>query len=750
MSFVHPLLLGGLLLVGIPVLLHLIMRQKPKRLLFPAFRFLVRQHRSNQRRLRLRHLLLLALRVLLIAAVCLALAQPRLFNERFNDAKDRPIAAVLLIDTSLSMEYRVQERTRLDDAKKRALGLLDELPRGSRVSILDSAELGGKWLLSVDEARKRVGALNPDPANAPVTRQIGQAYRLFRDLDQDPANDSEPLPRFLYVFSDRTTACWDGGEAKTLPRPDDVHMAFVDVGVDDPADLSIGFKEMSRQPAYPGDQVEVLFDARATGADAKNEIVFHMDGKPTGERQPIRVQAGQGEVLSLHREAESGQADDAPGRLKLGLHQVKAELAIADNLAFNNKAYATFKVQEGRRILVIVEDPRDAENWVGALRAKHAFPCNLRTPAEAIDEDLRGYRAVCLLKVANPERELLDKLKDYVSAGNGLAVVPGGAEWAPQAAAYKGKAAQELLGAKLMDAVDRGKELGDPWKELTADVPLGTVHPIVALFRIYEFAPQDLPRASHYWQFQPAKDTKIVATFAGQGNWPALLEHSVAKGRVLVFTSAMDNRGIRPANNYRESWIYSPLVCEAVGYLAGDAESANFNFVCGQTVTINLPPAPFLDLYTLQGPGLGAGVDVHREKGQNQLLITQAVRPGNYQVVDHTRALVAAFSVNVRPDESQLERVPIEEIESLMGPGSVVAVEDNVNVRDALEGRWQQPRELFSWLMILALMVLAVENLLSNRFHRRKGKEESEGAKPPAAPLPQAAGVSQEPVGSAP
>ena len=40
MSFVHPLLLGGLLLVGIPVLIHLIMQQKPKRLRFPALRFL--------------------------------------------------------------------------------------------------------------------------------------------------------------------------------------------------------------------------------------------------------------------------------------------------------------------------------------------------------------------------------------------------------------------------------------------------------------------------------------------------------------------------------------------------------------------------------------------------------------------------------------------------------------------------------------------------------------------------------------
>src|SRR5438093_8446902 len=102
MTFVHPFLLGGLLLVGIPVLIHLIMQQKPKRLPFPAFRFLLQRHRTNQRTLRLRHLLLLALRVLAIAAVCLALARPKLFSEgAFNLSEDRSIAAALLFDTSL-------------------------------------------------------------------------------------------------------------------------------------------------------------------------------------------------------------------------------------------------------------------------------------------------------------------------------------------------------------------------------------------------------------------------------------------------------------------------------------------------------------------------------------------------------------------------------------------------------------------------------------------------------------------------
>src|SRR5579884_95294 len=172
MSFIHPLLLGGLLLVGIPVLIHLIMQQKPKRLLFPAFRFLAQKHRTNQRKLRLRHLLLLALRIALIAGLCLALARPRLFSQRLSISSDSPVAVALVFDTSLSMEYRQAERSRLDDAKRRANELLDELPEGSRVAVLDSAELGGEWVTSLARARDLIANLRLRPANAPVSRQV--------------------------------------------------------------------------------------------------------------------------------------------------------------------------------------------------------------------------------------------------------------------------------------------------------------------------------------------------------------------------------------------------------------------------------------------------------------------------------------------------------------------------------------------------------------------------------------------------
>lgn len=78
MTFLHSGLLIALALTAVPVVLHLLLRQKPKRLDFPALRLVKTKSRKSTKRLRLRHLLLLLLRVLVIAAMVFAAARPLL------------------------------------------------------------------------------------------------------------------------------------------------------------------------------------------------------------------------------------------------------------------------------------------------------------------------------------------------------------------------------------------------------------------------------------------------------------------------------------------------------------------------------------------------------------------------------------------------------------------------------------------------------------------------------------------------
>src|SRR3954469_14245098 len=115
-----PILLTGAAVVGLPVLLHLIMRQEPRRLPFPAFRVLKQRRQINQRKIRLRHLLLLLLRMGLIALICLSLWQPTFLSEGFSLRDGRPIAAVVVIDTSPSMGYvLVADRAGLTEVRQR-------------------------------------------------------------------------------------------------------------------------------------------------------------------------------------------------------------------------------------------------------------------------------------------------------------------------------------------------------------------------------------------------------------------------------------------------------------------------------------------------------------------------------------------------------------------------------------------------------------------------------------------------------
>lgn len=78
MSFLNPYLLLGVGLVAIPILLHMLMKARPKKLVFPALQLIASRRRTNSRRMRLRHIWLLLLRCLVLAMLAVALSRPSL------------------------------------------------------------------------------------------------------------------------------------------------------------------------------------------------------------------------------------------------------------------------------------------------------------------------------------------------------------------------------------------------------------------------------------------------------------------------------------------------------------------------------------------------------------------------------------------------------------------------------------------------------------------------------------------------
>jgi hypothetical protein len=691
MTLIHGYLLAGLVLAGLPIIVHLVMRQKPRQLPFPAFRFLKRRLHVNQRRMRLQHLLLLALRIGLIAALCLALVEPKVRTSAAPGKVDQPVAAVFLIDTSPSMEYKDGDEMRLTVACGLAEKVLDQMDPRSRVAVLDCGDdpkTDTDQATEITKARARVKSLTTRPASYPVNAHIARAYGILESLGaKDPT-----APRLLYIFSDRTRNAWSDA-LKTEELPPYVRAVFVDVGVDEPHDLAIDRIEVVPAVADPGQEVQVSITVRCTGRQRKNRLSWQIDNDPNAEQQPSATDfelAGGKERTFAYK---IPKAPPLPPQTRTAAFQITARLALPDSLTFNDTRSATFLVRNRRTVLTIADDPKAAQNWHnvfaaieksaserGEPRPLHAtFKCEVVSTESTKDwQAVPDSAIVCLYQTRNPPQKLWGMLHDYVSRGGKLIIVPGGDEVQDDdVAKFNSDGVKaELLPAKLV----RFRDVSGPKKDGKALLKdFDRKHPLTAPFEGWRRANVDFtqeklrPFFTHLWEVAPVENTGQVIMSYEKPDQPALLERDLGpSGRVLMFTIPLDNHEpdkVHPRTNiWSESSFGMVLVDLACVYLAGGTETGEVNFVCGKPVLVPLLTSSDEKEYQLKGPpGLTLSETKVPAPEGRLLAIPQATQPGNYSVVREKGDTVAAFSVNIPAEESRLERVPGKEIERALG-----------------------------------------------------------------------------------
>jgi hypothetical protein len=246
-------------------------------------------------------------------------------------------------------------------------------------------------------------------------------------------------------------------------------------------------------------------------------------------------------------------------------------------------------------------------------------------------------------------------------------------------------------------------------------------------------------RAKKYWDVKKAAEASAIVYYNDSEDSakrrPAVLERGVPdpndknkiKGRVILLTTRMDTQpGGHGWNDYWETdatWFaVLPWLLER--YLAGDSADANFNHPTGQQVRVPLPKGgvPRGIKVVIEGPGI-TGENQLMEAGDRQIeLQVGAPRtnlPGNFKLSVDAVKWEDGFSLNVPPEESTLEKAPVESIEELTGKDSVVPLDKNRDLRDAIAGGGKHPIDLFPWLLIAVLLLLAAEGLVANRFYRR-------------------------------
>lgn len=820
MQLINPAIIYGLGLAAVPVLLHMMLRARPKPHLFPALRLLEQRRRHNRRRLRLRHIWLLLLRMALIVLVVLAVARPKLpaadywpqwpgevlglvavfiiplivyrvviglwrrrewprhvlatrrsllrgglggllllllalwslgwygprvgaeaTNPSLGAARNAPVAAVFVFDTSQSMEYRHQSKTRLEVAQDIALEHLDRLPAGSQVAVIDTAvesargvsadgdespASAGRFVIfqsSPVALGRRIDQLALHSVSRTLNGCIESGLSLLeshREREVGRAAGEDGYVREVYVFTDLSRGAWSRGTAdagrlsravEECPWLGGVYV--VDTGVAKPVNTGIASLDLSRQTVADGGAVTIT--AAVNGTGLKGEVAQTVDLvvlNAAGQRVP----RGSAEV-KLMGESEATVSLVADG-LTGPYVQGELRLRSSDPLAADDVAFFTVAVASAPRVLLVAPTAAEAAYLVEALsprqeveRGKARFRCDHLPPNRLSDAKLAEYRAVILMNVPEIRDESWNNLEGFVQEGGGLGVVLGSSvHWQKgrgvKPSSYNTAAAQAVLPA----ALDVSRKFTPPeYLDLR-----NTTHPALKLFADLGGAGDLVLRdVRYYWRLKATVGSQVVSRFTGDAHDPALLERGLGRGRSLMLATALDLRW--QWNDLARSDWYVVLVDQLVGYLAQRSGEA-YTYEANTSLAIQLFPSRPVTEFSVVTP------DGSQQPGQSRdgqsLTIDVSESLGHYQVRGRGDAAEwgAGFSLNLDAAERDLTRLGSEDLDALLGADRYQVARDLEELERRV-GDMRVGREVFPLVLVLLLLAFCCEHLVANRFY---------------------------------
>ncbi len=692
MSFLAPLFLAGLAAIAVPILIHLTNRPRRDAYAFPSLMFLARIPFRSVKRQRVRHWWLLALRIAVVALIVSAFARPLLHRLGAGGgafAVGREV--VILLDDSYSMRYG----DRWQRAVAAAGRAVDGLGSGDRVTIV----LFDSRARALGQTGGDRAALHAELAAARPsfgTTRYAAGLELARDLLL-----RSTLPRRAVVLiSDFQRTGGEVDEATRLPSGTTVETVDLSGGATAGNVAMVGVL-VERSTRGGRDQATVTARVANHGGQPVRALAVRLvaDGR-TLETLPVDVAANADRVVTFRPLPVASR----PVRVTVRTagDQLSADdayhLVVAPGDVLHVTLVGPARGEYLERALSVSADPRFAVTAGAALRA----------------EDFAAGRVLIVDGAGPPAPSLAERATAFVRAGGGLLVIlgaRGAAEgWSP--------AWSTLLGGT--PGVPQQPE-GASGAGLVA---LAFDHPIFEVFRAPGSGDFGSTRVYRYRRFrvEVAAGVSVLAQY--DDGAPALVEHRLGAGKVLVWTSPFDNvwsdLPVQP--------VFLPLVHQMVRYLA------NFTRRPGA-----LTVGALLDVAGVRET-LGAGADLVLEAPDGGHVPVDAAAtgvpldvPGFYRArrVDG-RPPAQDIAVNVDPAEGDLTPFALREFLARIEPrrsaagaagaAGAGAAELSAAERERRQGVW--------WYLVVGAVVLALaETLLSNRLPAlRRAGGPSQGA----------------------
>ena len=405
MGLFAPWFLAGLVGLALPVYLHLLKRQTAKPKAVSSLMLYESRTQSSTRHRRLRYFLLLSLRLLLLALLILAFANPFVNRNAATLASNRLV--LLVVDNSFSM----RAGTRLADAREAAMSVLG----GKGAARAQVAAFGSQLHLMTqpieDQSalRAAVQAIQPGDGHG----NFGELARAVRAMAA-----AVHTPIELHLFSDMQRG--------------DLAATFSDMALPDNVQLNLHAVATKAQPNWTVEQVTA--PGQVWGKDAKPvhvRAVIAGYGTSAAQRAVSLVVNGKTTATKTVAVPANGRAPvDFPAlEVPYGFSRCEVKLDSAD----------AFPADDLRRFAIERSDPRKAllihnygDNrspvYIGAAlaaAAQSAFILESINVNEAADRQPSNYAFIVLSDVNTLPSILENALTEYVRSGGSLLIAAG-------------------------------------------------------------------------------------------------------------------------------------------------------------------------------------------------------------------------------------------------------------------------------------------------------------------------------------
>ena len=688
LAFLNVTFLFAALGAAIPLILHLVRRQRAGIHVFSMVRFLVSTQRAIVRQQRLRRLLLLLLRMAACALLAVIFARPfvRDQDESFF-AGAQPEAAAILVDTSYSMGYG----NRLAVARRRAAEVLNTLRTGDQVALLTFAV----------QARV-VRELGSDHSGLPALLDTG-IEATFEGTDyvealraaDDQLSGADFEKRTLYLVSDFQQSGWNPRSAGWKLSPG-VQLRLIDVGDEQDDNTAVTGVEIPSALSAEERDLDVVVRIRNYGRTPfRDELTLRVNGTASGRRM-VEIPQRSGRLETFRHTFDP--ATNA-GEVILG----------DDGLPVDNRFYFTVSAPAPLRVLCLEERrrpdrPSEAAYYLSqalSLRRDPPVAVDVRSPRAMADVDPGDYDVVISANLSVLPRGAQSRLTDYVRSGGSLiialnpAVSPG----------IFHTSFGELLPGRIasLSSPDTPR---DRYRLLT---DVNYQHPVFQPFSGPRHGDFGTVRFYRTARFEPDSTATVPARF--EDGSAAVAEKPLGSGRTFLVLSTFDLSW----TDFPIREVFVPFLYESIDYLASrgtlHGRGAGLYRLAGEAV--RLPD----DALHVELP---SGERVPAEASQTGTrLFTRTQRPGLYRV--QSEGGLHTFAVNLDTRESDFTRMDVEAFASaLINPvaASPESRETETLAREARDAEVERRQRLWWFLGFTVIALVLGETLLANRTHR--------------------------------